>query len=251
MNKELSKFKVSVVIPAYNEEVLLPFTLNSLKNQDYKDPFEIVVCDNNSTDSTAKIARRQGAKVVLEKRKGTSYAYDTGMRNAEGELILVTNADTLLPSNWISSIVKVYDENPDVVVVGTTVKFYNAPDWVNTAMKSLDTLNPIKAMWGVSMSCRKWVFYKVGGFQHGINTNEDAIFTLMAKKYGKFKRLTDVIVEMDGRRFNNGLLNAGKAWIGGFGGNALSILFNYALKGKIKGIIREFEDFRADKDVSK
>jgi len=106
-----SQPKVSVVIPAYNEEVLLPSTLNSLKNQDYQDIYEVIICDNNSTDKTASIAKRFGAKVVMEKRKGTSYAYDTGMRAASGELILVTNADTLLPYNWISSIVKAYDNN--------------------------------------------------------------------------------------------------------------------------------------------
>lgn len=248
-NKILKKnIEVSVVIPAYNEEDLLPFTLNSLKNQDYKKNFEIIVCDNNSKDKTASIAKNMGAKVVIEKHKGTSYAYDTGMRAASGDLILVTNADTLLPSNWISEIVKAYNSDSELVAVGTKVEFYNAPKWVNIMLKTLDLLNPVKAMWGVSMSCRRWAFYEVGGFQQGINTNEDAIFTLKIKKYGHFKRLNNVTVQMDGRRFNNGFFNAIKAWTNGFGVNALSILFNYSIKGTIEGAIKNFEDFRVKKD---
>jgi len=243
-----TNLKVSVVIPAYNEEDLLPFTLNSLKNQDFKDHVEIVVCDNNSTDKTSQIAKKFGAKVVFEKQKGTSYAYDTGMRAASGDLILVTNADTLLPSNWISQIVNAYKSNPDIVAVGTKVEFYNAPAWVNAMLKTLDLVNPVKAMWGVSMSCRRDAFYQVGGFQQGVNTNEDAIFTLKIKKYGRFKRLNNVVVQMDGRRFNNGFLNAIKAWTDGFGWNALSILINYSFKGSLEGKIKDFEDFRVKKD---
>lgn len=237
---------VSIVIPAYNEEILLPHTLNSLKNQDYKKPFEIIICDNNSTDRTGKLAKEMGATLVVELKKGSSYAYDTGMRHAKGDLILVTNADTLLPPNWISSIVKAYENDNEVVAVGTKVKFFNAPKWVNRAMFGLDSLNPVKGMWGVSMSCRKWAFYKVGGFAEGINTNEDALFTLKLKKLGKLKILNDVTVEMDGRRFNGGLVNAYKAWKEGIGGNSLSILFNYIFRNKIQGTVTDFKDIREE-----
>lgn len=244
--KKTSPTTVSIIIPAYNEEVLLPFTLNSLKNQDYKSKFEIIVCDNNSSDKTAQIARKFGAKVVKELRKGSSFAYDTGMRAATGDIILVTNADTLLPKDWISSIVKEYEEDPEVVAIGTYVKFYNAPSWVNLVLQILDFINPVKAMWGTSMSCRRWAFYEVDGFQHGVNTNEDALFTLKLKKVGKFKRINNVIVLMDGRRFNGGFINALKAWNNGIGLNALQILFNLIFTREAKGSIKDFEDIRED-----
>ena len=49
--------KISVVIPAYNEEQSLPATLNSLVNQKTKYDFEVIIVDNNSTDNTGKVAK--------------------------------------------------------------------------------------------------------------------------------------------------------------------------------------------------
>ncbi|MGC9035233.1 MAG: glycosyltransferase family 2 protein, partial [Verrucomicrobiia bacterium] len=63
--------KISIVIPAYNEEKLLPQTLLHVKkaaeaflNKNWE--YEIIVCDNNSSDNTAEIARLYGAMVVFE-----------------------------------------------------------------------------------------------------------------------------------------------------------------------------------------
>lgn len=61
---------ISVVIPAINEEKFLPECLESIRNQDYKGRYEIVVVDNGSTDSTVRIAKRFGARIVKYKKKG-------------------------------------------------------------------------------------------------------------------------------------------------------------------------------------
>jgi glycosyltransferase involved in cell wall biosynthesis len=237
--------KVSVVLPAYNEELLIENTLKTIKEQDYQQEFEIIVCDNNSSDRTAEIAELNGAKVVKESRKGTRFAYDTAMRAASGDLILVTNADTKLPKNWIASIVKEY-EDPTVVGVGTNTKFYGCPKWVNAFFAFFSTVSPKRAMWGVSMSARREAFYRVGGLNHGVNLNEDAIFSLLLEKIGKVKFIENVYVEMDGRRFNNGFLNAVKAWFKGYGLNGLLIQFNYIFLGKIKALAADFTDHRSE-----
>lgn len=244
-DKPSSQPKVSVVVPAFNEESLLGETLDNISSQDYQSLFEIIVCDNNSTDHTVEIAKSKGVTVVSETRKGTRFAYDTGMRAAAGELILVTNADVRLPQNWISSIVKVY-EDPWVVGVGTNVLFYDAPGYINSIKTTLDRLSPKHAMWGTSLSCRKSVFEKVGGFNHGVNTNEDAIFTLLIEKLGKVVYLNDVTVWMNGRRFNNGPLSAAREWFKGFGLNSLYIQFHYLLTGEIKSLIKDFDDIRPE-----
>lgn len=57
--------KISVVIPAYNEEASLPFVIKDLPKV-----HEIIVVDNHSTDSTSRVARENGAKVVVEPRRG-------------------------------------------------------------------------------------------------------------------------------------------------------------------------------------
>ncbi|MDD5054512.1 MAG: glycosyltransferase family A protein, partial [Candidatus Nanoarchaeia archaeon] len=68
---------ISVIIPAYNEEDSIEKTLISLKNQKTKVPYEIIVCDNNSTDKTFKIAKKIADKTVKEKKQGGAYARNT------------------------------------------------------------------------------------------------------------------------------------------------------------------------------
>lgn len=94
---------ISVVIPAFNEEKRIASCLKSLNNQTVK-PYEIIVVDNNSIDKTAEIARSMGAKVIGEKRQGISFARNRGFDAAAGDIIARTDADTVVPSNWISQI---------------------------------------------------------------------------------------------------------------------------------------------------
>lgn len=241
----MSKPFVSIAIPAHNEELSIGKTLEDVFAQDYEGKFEVIVCDNNSTDRTAEIAEAAGAKVVTEKRKGTRFAYDAAMKAATGEIILATNADVHLPHNWISKIVAAYDD-PHVVGVGTRVTFFNAPKWVNAFLDlSNNKLNPKPAMWGVSLSCRRSAYEQVGGFNHAVNTNEDAVFTLLIEKLGKVVILKDVVVEMDGRRFNQGFAKAVKEWTRSYGLNSLFIQASYLLKGEISTLTTDFGDYRS------
>jgi glycosyltransferase involved in cell wall biosynthesis len=103
MNSSIKRPAISVVIPAFNEEKYLPFCLASLKKQTFKD-FEIIVVDNNSTDNTAPIAKQFGARIVSEKRQGIGFTRARGISCALGEIIAVTEADTIVPPNWLKTI---------------------------------------------------------------------------------------------------------------------------------------------------
>ena len=94
---------ISVIIPAFNEEKRISSCLKSIANQTYK-PMEIIVVDNNSTDKTAQIAKEFGARVIIEKQQGITYARNYGFDNAKGEILARTDADTLVPSNWLERI---------------------------------------------------------------------------------------------------------------------------------------------------
>lgn len=63
----MSDVRLSVVVPAYNEAGYLADSLNSLQHQDFAGTYEVIVVDNNSTDTTATIARHHGARVVHER----------------------------------------------------------------------------------------------------------------------------------------------------------------------------------------
>lgn len=105
---------ISVVIPAYNEEEYLPACLTSLRKQTFKD-FEIIVVDNNSTDKTVQIAKSFGVKVVKEKNQGLIATRERGFKEAKGEFIARTDADTIVSPDWLEIIYKTFKSHPSVV----------------------------------------------------------------------------------------------------------------------------------------
>src|SRR3989344_2814273 len=102
----MKKLKISVVIPAYNEEKYIAKTLKSLINQDFpRELFEIIVVNNGSTDKTHQVAEKFGVKVIrYNKVQGVSAARDVGSRIAEGEIIAGTDAYTVVPRHWLKTI---------------------------------------------------------------------------------------------------------------------------------------------------
>lgn len=92
--------KISVVIPAYNEEKLLPRTLASLKRQT-RPPDEIIVLNASSTDATEEVSRRAGADVVTLPKRTIGYSRQQGILRATGDIVLQTDADAQLPDDWI------------------------------------------------------------------------------------------------------------------------------------------------------
>jgi glycosyltransferase involved in cell wall biosynthesis len=82
---------VSVVFPAYNEEPNIAAAVKDFLVPDVVD--EVLVVDNNSRDRTAECARTAGARVVLETRQGYGAALQRGLREAQGELIILAEPD--------------------------------------------------------------------------------------------------------------------------------------------------------------
>lgn len=89
---------ISIVIPALNEEKGIGKVIDSIPKM--KDT-EILVIDGNSSDNTVKIARKKGARVIIEKRKGYGRAYKTGFINAKGNVIVTLDADNTYPAENI------------------------------------------------------------------------------------------------------------------------------------------------------
>ena len=83
--------KVSVIIPAYNEQKNIKKVIKLVKKTTSVD--EIIVVDNNSTDMTSVIAKKEGAKVVFCKEQGKGYAMEKGLQEAKNEAIVFIDAD--------------------------------------------------------------------------------------------------------------------------------------------------------------
>lgn len=106
MNK--TRVRVSIVIPAYNEERHLRACLQAIADQTVK-PYEVIVVDNNSTDGTVAITKAfPFAIVVDEPRQGIVYARNTGFNAASGDIIGRIDADIQLPRHWVEHVQKFY-----------------------------------------------------------------------------------------------------------------------------------------------
>ena len=92
---------LSVIIPCLNDAVLLERCLESLNSQQVP-PDEIIVVDNGSTDDSAEVARRAGARVVTEPRRGITWATQAGFDAADGDILLRTDADVVAPPDYIA-----------------------------------------------------------------------------------------------------------------------------------------------------
>lgn len=120
--------RVSIVIPAHNEERYLPACLEALAAQTVR-PDEVIVVDNASTDRTAAIAARYPfVKVVHEKRRGRVYARSAGFDASSGDIIGRIDADCVLPLDWVEHIKQFYalERNAREAWSGGP-SFYNVP----------------------------------------------------------------------------------------------------------------------------
>lgn len=116
--------KISIVIPAYNEELSIEATVSSALNQNYPN-FEVIVIDNNSSDRTAELAQRAGAKVVSESKKGVQWARECGRKEATGDIIANLDADCLPERDWLEKGSKHFS-NPKVVAVSGPYNYYDS-----------------------------------------------------------------------------------------------------------------------------
>jgi glycosyltransferase involved in cell wall biosynthesis len=117
--------KISVVIPAYNEEKYIGKCLQSVLDQEEK-PDEIIVVDNNCTDKTVEIAQKFGARIVKERKQGMIFARNAGFNAAQYEIIARTDADATLPKDWVSKIKKAF-KDPELGALSGPTYYCNWP----------------------------------------------------------------------------------------------------------------------------
>ncbi|MBD3265330.1 glycosyltransferase, partial [bacterium] len=111
--KEKKSMLVSVVIPAYNEENYLPATIASIRQSFDALPhkkYEIIVADDASTDRTADLAQELGARVVYSGKRNIGATRNIGANEANGEVLLFFDADSLLNPNTLKAMFYALDE---------------------------------------------------------------------------------------------------------------------------------------------
>lgn len=192
---------ISIVIPAFNEEKLLASSLQSLKAAADRAftsaniPWEWIVCDNNSTDRTAEIAREAGARVVFEPVNQIGRARNTGAAAASGEWLLFIDADSR-PSGDLLADVVALTRRPDVLLAGSTIALDDGslPFRMTCGLWNLmSRLRRLVA--GSFILVRTAAFREVGGFDLKFFAGEELDLAVrLQKQVGRRDRQKTVIL---------------------------------------------------------
>ncbi|MBE9519649.1 MAG: glycosyltransferase [Proteobacteria bacterium] len=208
--EENKSIEYSVIIPAYNEEELLPRTLSHLDAamQSQKFTGEVIVVDNNSTDDTARIATQHGAKVVIEPYRQISRARNTGGRAAKGKFIIFLDADTMLSADLLKMALRKL-QNGTHCGGGTLINFDTAlPFLASRLVRMWNWLSKVKNLAaGSFVYCLNDGFQDIGGFSEKIYASEEIFFSRQLTAWGKkrglqFEIITEYPVITSGRKFH-------------------------------------------------
>ncbi len=189
----------SIIIPAYNEEQLLPRTLKSLNESMLSLPGEgeIIVVDNNSTDRTPEIARRHGARVVFEPVNQISRARNAGARIAAGRYLIFVDADTIAPRALLENAIRAL-RSGRICGGGSTVAldrkvqrggyFLSVWNWISKTFS-------IGA--GSFLFCLREAFDEVRGFSEKVYAGEEIFFSRCLKRWGAHRGYQFRILTLD------------------------------------------------------
>jgi len=202
---------VSVVVALKNETANLAQLVNSLTNQNYPlDLYELILVDNDSTDSTYAQLQQYEQKIanlrafttrdIQSEYEFKKEALDLGIQQARGDIILETDADTQIKSSWISTMVSYFRAGVGMVVGFTAIADHQTLfsrlqtlDYLLLMAAARGTIN-LGIFWGCSASnlaFRKDLYLKVGGY-HDIADRiggDDSLFLQLVSKKARTRVL--------------------------------------------------------------
>jgi len=157
---------ISVIVPALNEASHIETCLKSLKVQSVgSELYEIIVVDGGSEDETCSIAEKYAKKVICQDDPGIGGARRDGAQEASGQILAFTDADTILPDNWLETInrnLNRYDASTGPVIFqDNNVKTDILATW-RGLYKLLNKID-FYYMIGANMAVRSETYHRVGG----------------------------------------------------------------------------------------
>jgi poly-beta-1,6-N-acetyl-D-glucosamine synthase len=229
---------ISVIIPARNEEANIDRLLLSLEQQSYpKQNFEIIVVDDHSTDQTSTIISRYVNEriqlIQLREDNLNSYkkkALQTGIASAKGTLIVCTDADCIVPENWLNTIAAFYVAKKPVFIAAPVriennqsfLQLFQTTDFmVLQGITGASVHEKFHSMSnGANLAYEREAFYEVGGFSgiDHIASGDDML--LMHKFHEKYPdriaylKSKDVIVSTNPAKTWKEFLNQRIRWAG-------------------------------------
>jgi glycosyltransferase involved in cell wall biosynthesis len=182
--------KISVVVPAFNEEKLISASLTAIRAAmtaftDRGWVAELIVCDNNSTDRTGELARAAGATVVFEPVNQIARARNCGAAAATGDWLVFVDADSY-PSRELFADVAAAVESGKYIFGGSLGELETTSRAGRLVMVIWNTISRVcKWAAGSFIFCDAAAFRQVGGFSHELFAGEELD---LSKKFKKLAR---------------------------------------------------------------
>jgi glycosyltransferase involved in cell wall biosynthesis len=203
--------RISLVIPAYNEEHFLALLLDSIdaSRQQYQagaDQIEVIVADNRSTDGTADLARARGCRVVRVDKRSIAAARNGGARMATGEIVAFVDADSQIHPDTFNAIERTLKLGR--VIVGATGARFSRRSLgiIFTTLCALICFQLTGFDTGV-VFCRRADWETVGGYNEERLWADDAGFLITLKRLGRtrgqrFARAKGAVTITSARKFD-------------------------------------------------
>ncbi|HUL51042.1 MAG TPA: glycosyltransferase, partial [Candidatus Nitrosotalea sp.] len=191
--------KISVIVPAFNEEKLIERSLSAIRAagvgfERLGWQWEMIVCNNNSTDRTAELAEAAGAKVVFEPVNQISRARNCGASVATGDWLIFIDADSF-PSAELFDDVATVIQSGMCIGGGSTVKLDDLEGFIRGIAWSWNWLSRWKRwMAGSFVFCPAKVFRQLGGFSEQLFAAEELDFSKRLKTVARDRGLKVVIL---------------------------------------------------------
>ncbi len=187
---KIGRVKISCVVPAFNEEKLITGSLQRMQEaaQVFADEGwerEWIVCDNNSTDRTAELARAAGAKVVFEPVNQIGRARNTGARAASGDWLMFVDADSHPGRELLAEVLRAM-QSGQVLAGGATVRLDTEAFLPRLICGGWNRLSrAMRWMAGSFIFCETTAFRQVGGFNEELFVSEEID---LSKRLGRVAR---------------------------------------------------------------
>jgi len=183
---------VSVIIPAYNCERFITEAVESVRRQN-RDPLEIIIVDDGSTDGTAGRVKTLGKDIryMRQSNRGPAAARNRGIEMANGEVLAFLDADDYWPSNKMEIQLARLEKDPRIEVILGRVQFIGT---LTEADRKIRFESPDNTTININLGSgifRKAVFEKVGVFDESLRHFEDYDWFLRARE----KEVSMVILE--------------------------------------------------------
>ncbi len=191
--------KISIILPAFNEEKLIERSLQSVRHaaiafSQIGWEYELIVCDNNSTDRTAELARNLGATVVFEAVNQIARARNAGASEANGEWLIFVDADSF-PSLSLFAEVAGKIQSGRCIGGGSTIELDQSACWAFGLTVIWNCISRCRCwMAGSFIFCEARAFAELGGFSLELYVTEEIDFSRRLNRLAKTWRKEVVIL---------------------------------------------------------